>query len=178
MIRSLPTGSAVVVIVTALVEVLITPEPSVTPPLVNDIVPVVPAGTLAVIVTELPNVLGPDVVTVTMGVVLFTTCVSVAFAVLLFESPLYVAVIGSEPTDSDEVVAVATPLTKVGEPRMIEPAAKVTVPVVSAETVAVKVTAWPATEGLTEDDSVTVGDALLTICVVEPLAELFVASPP
>jgi hypothetical protein len=86
--RSLPTGSTVVAMVAVLVAVLIEPDPRVTPPLVNVIVPVAPAETLAVMLTELPNVLGPEVVTVTVGVALFTTCVRVAFAVLLFESPL------------------------------------------------------------------------------------------
>ncbi len=88
MIRSLPTGSTVVAIVTVLVAGLMVPDPRVTPPLVNEMVPVVPLGTLAVIVTELPKALAPEVVTVTAGVALLTTCVRVAVAVLLFESPL------------------------------------------------------------------------------------------
>jgi hypothetical protein len=50
--------------------------------------PVVPPGTLAVMVTELPSMLGPEVVTVTVGVVLFTVCVKLALAALLLESPL------------------------------------------------------------------------------------------
>jgi hypothetical protein len=70
------------------VAVLIAPEPSATPPLVNAMVPVVPIGTLAMIVTELPNMFGPDAVTVTTGVPLLTTCIKVALEVLLFESPL------------------------------------------------------------------------------------------
>jgi hypothetical protein len=86
--RSLPTGSTVVATAAVLVAGLMVPDPRVTPPLVNVTVPVAPPETLAVMLTELPNVLGPDVVTVTVGVALFTTCVRVAFAVLLFESPL------------------------------------------------------------------------------------------
>jgi hypothetical protein len=39
-------------------------------------------------VTGLPKVLGPDVVTATVGVDLLTTCTRLAVAVLLFESPL------------------------------------------------------------------------------------------
>jgi hypothetical protein len=74
--------------ITVSVAVFIDPEPSVTPPLVNATLPVVPPGTLAVMVTELPNMLGPEVVTVTVGVALLTVCVKVALAVLLFESPL------------------------------------------------------------------------------------------
>jgi hypothetical protein len=48
------------------------PLPSVTPPLVTVTVPVVPAGNVVVIVTGFPEVLGPEVVTVIVGVVLFT----------------------------------------------------------------------------------------------------------
>jgi hypothetical protein len=85
---SLPTGSMVVATAAVLVEGLMEPDPRVTPPLVNVTVPVAPPETVAVMLTELPNVLGPEVITVTVGVALFTTCVRVAFAVLLFESPL------------------------------------------------------------------------------------------
>ena len=84
----------------------------------------------------------------------------------------------AEPTGSAEVVTLATPLVKVGEPKVVEPAVIVTVPVVFAGSVAVKVTACPAIEGLTEDESVAVGDALLTVCVVVPVATLLAASPP
>jgi hypothetical protein len=165
------------VILIVLVAGLIGPEPSVTPLLVNAMFPVVPLGTLAVTVTELPNMLGPEVVTVIVGVVLFTVCIKVALAVLLLESPLYVAVIVSVPAGKVDVVTVAIPLDKTGEPKMVDPAVKVTVPVTFAGSVAVKVTDWLVTEGLTEDESVTAGDALLTDCVVDPLAELLVASP-
>jgi hypothetical protein len=48
------------------------PEPRVVPPLVMVIVPVVPGGTVVVIVTGFPNVLEPEVVTITVGVVLPT----------------------------------------------------------------------------------------------------------
>ena len=159
------------------VAVLIVPEPSVTPPLVNAMLPVVPIGTLAIIVTELPNMLGPEAVTVTTGVALLITCTKVALEVLLFESPLYVAVTVTEPVGKAVVVTVATPLDKAGEPKMVDPAVKVTVPVTFAGSAAVKVTDWLATEGFTEDESVTVGDTLFTVCVVDPVAELLVASP-
>ena len=49
---SLGAGNAVVVIDT--VPEVMVPEPSVRPPLVKVIVPVTPAGTVAVIVTESP----------------------------------------------------------------------------------------------------------------------------
>jgi hypothetical protein len=64
------------------------PEVLNTTPLVNITVPVVPIGRVAVMVTGAPKVLGPDVATTNVGVVLLTTCTRVAFAVLLFESPL------------------------------------------------------------------------------------------
>ena len=54
MIGSLPTGSVVVVIVTVPVVGFTVPEPRVTPPLVTVIVPVVPGGTVVVIVTDPP----------------------------------------------------------------------------------------------------------------------------
>jgi hypothetical protein len=64
------------------------PEPRVTPPLVTVTVPVVPMGKVVVMVTGAPKVLGPEVVTVTVGVDLLTVWVRVAVAVLLFASPL------------------------------------------------------------------------------------------
>lgn len=87
MIVSLPTGSAVVMIATVPVAGLIEPD-AFNPPLVNDTVPVVPIGRAAVMVTGAPKVLGPEVVTATVGVVLLTTCTRLALAMLLFESPL------------------------------------------------------------------------------------------
>ena len=71
-IRSEPTGRIVVAIVTVPLEEVMVPLPSVTPPLVIVMVPVGPTGTDAVIVTELPKTLGPAVLTVTVGVALFT----------------------------------------------------------------------------------------------------------
>jgi hypothetical protein len=77
-ITSDPTGSRVVVIVTTPLEEVIVPLPSVTPPLVIVMVPVGPTGTEAVIVTDWPKMLEPDVLTVTVGVVFATVCVTVA----------------------------------------------------------------------------------------------------
>jgi len=68
---SLGAGNAEVVIET--VPELMGPEPSVRVPLVKVIVPVTPAGTVAVIVTGSPYVLGPEVFTVTVGLALLTT---------------------------------------------------------------------------------------------------------
>ena len=83
-----PTGRVVVVIVTVPLEEVIVPLPNVTPPLVIVMVPVGPAGTEAVIVTELPKMLVPGVLTVTTGVAFATVCVSVATDELKFPSPL------------------------------------------------------------------------------------------
>ena len=63
-------------------------------------------------------------------------------------------------------------------PRLDEPSRKVTVPVTPAWTVAVKVTDWPKVDGFSEDVSETVVVALLTICVVVPVAGPLSVSPP
>jgi hypothetical protein len=86
--RSDPTGRVVVVIATVPLEEVIVPLPSVTPPLVIVIVPVGPAGTDAVIVTDWPKVLGPDVPTVKVGVAFATVWVRVATDELKLPSPL------------------------------------------------------------------------------------------
>jgi hypothetical protein len=65
-------------IVTVPLEEVMVPLPSVTPPLVIVIVPVGPTGTEAVIVTDWPKVLAPEVLTVTVGVAFATVCVTVA----------------------------------------------------------------------------------------------------
>ena len=85
----MPTGKAVVVIVTVPVVGFTGPLPKVVPPLVTVTVPVVPMGRVVVIVTGAPEVLGPEVVTVIGGVVLSTIWVrGTEVAGLLFVSPL------------------------------------------------------------------------------------------
>ena len=87
MIRSLGAVSTLVVMDTE--PALTVPEPSESEPLVKAIVPVAPVGTDASIVIVWPKVLGPDVVTVTVGVALLTTWTSTGdelelnFAVML-----------------------------------------------------------------------------------------------
>ena len=88
MITSEPTGSTVVVIVTVPLEAVIGPLPNVTPPLVIVMVPVGPFGTEAVIVTDWPKVLGPEVLTVSVGLSFPTVWVVVATEELKFPSPL------------------------------------------------------------------------------------------
>ena len=88
MITSEPTGRAVVVMVTVPLVAVMGPLPRVTPPLVMVMVPVGPLGTEAVIVTDWPKVLGPEVLTVTVGFALPTVWVAVATEELKFPSPL------------------------------------------------------------------------------------------
>lgn len=78
MIRSEPTGNVVVLTVTVPLEEVMVPLPSVDPPLVIVMVPVGPVGTEAVIVTDWPKMLGPGVLTVTVGLALAMVCVRVA----------------------------------------------------------------------------------------------------
>jgi hypothetical protein len=69
---SVPTGRDVVDMTTVPVVGFTVPLPRVTPPLETVTVPVVPGGKVVVIVTDPPEVLGPEVVTVTGGVILLT----------------------------------------------------------------------------------------------------------
>jgi hypothetical protein len=75
-----------------------------------------------------------------VGVVLLTTWVTVPVAELLAASPLYVAVMGSLPPGSEDVVAVATPPVRVEVPNVVAPLVNVTVPVTPPGSVAVNVT--------------------------------------
>jgi hypothetical protein len=63
-------------------------------------------------------------------------------------------------------------------PITVVPLVNVTVPVAPDVTVAVKVTAWPTVEGLTEEARETTGSAFVTVWVVVPLAGLLFESPP
>jgi hypothetical protein len=74
---------------------------------------------------------------------LFTVWFAVATAVLLFASPLYVAVIPSLPTANVVVDNVATPFVTFPVPSVVAPKAKFTVPVAFVGRVAVRVTDWP-----------------------------------
>ena len=91
------------------------------------------------------------------------------------------------PTASAEVVKVAMPPLSVPVPIGLPPSRNVTVPVgvpdpgATAETVAVKVTAWPKTDGFTDEVTVVVVSALLTTCgfpVNDPVLPLKFPSPP
>lgn len=82
------------------------------------------------------------------------------------------------PVLSVEVVKVAIPLLIVPVPRLVEPSKKVTVPVATVGTEAVKVTAWLTADGFSDDVRTMAGVSLLTLCVVVPVAELLFVSPP
>ena len=75
-------------------------------------------------------------------------------------------------TDNDEVEKVVLPLDNVLLPMLTPPSRNVAVPVGVPEpdvgaTVAVKVTLWPKTDELSDDDTVVVVLALpLTVCVM------------
>ena len=81
-------------------------------------------------------------------------------------------------TLSAEVVKVAWPPLSAPVPSVVVPSLKVTVPVgvpapgATAVTVAVKVTAWPNTEGLAKEASAVVVSALFTVWVRAPEVEL------
>jgi hypothetical protein len=173
---SLPAGREdVVVAATPPVSVDV---PNVVAPLVNVTVPVTPVGSVAVNVTDCPGVEGfVEETRVTTGVVLATTWVSVAVAELLLASPLYVAVMGSLPAGSEDVVVAATPPVSVDVPKIVAPLVNVTVPVTLLGSVAVNVTDCPGVEGFTEETRVTTGVVFATTWVSVPVAELLLASP-
>ena len=86
------------------------------------------------------------------------------------ESPLYAAVMVCEPTARVLTVIVGVEMETV--PRLVAPSKNVTVPLgVPApggitETIAVKVTDWPSTDGFTEELTVVLVDALFTVWVI------------
>src|SRR5260370_12485256 len=160
---SVPAGSEDVVAVAA--PPVSVDVPKVVVPLVNVTVPVTPVGSVAVNVTDWPGVEGfVEETKVMTGVVLATTWVSVPVAELLFPSPLYVAVMGSLPAGSEDVVAVATPPVSVDVPQVAAPLVNVTVPVTPLGSAAVKVTDWPRAEGFSEETRFSTGFAFLSSC--------------
>src|SRR5271167_1503012 len=73
---------------------------------------------------------------------------------------------------------MATPFASVPVPRTVGPSRNVIVPVAPEGTVAVKVTACPTIEGLSEDTIVTAGVGFATVTVVgAEVAGLLFASP-
>src|SRR5689334_18836503 len=141
-------------------EAIVTAGPSATPPSLKVMVPVAPAVTPAVKVTLAPKVEGlSDDMSVVVLVALFTTCITdVDVLGLWVESPEYSAVMVCVATLRLEVMNVAVPADSVTAlPSATPPSLNVTVPVASEGlTVAVKVTAAPKVEGLSDDMSVVV----------------------
>ena len=116
---------------------------------------------------------------------LTTWLTAVDVLVTSFVEPPYTAVIECVATDKVLVVKVATPPLSVPVPSVVEPSLNVTVPVGVptpgdvAVTVAVKVTDWPNTDGLTDEPSAVVVASLLTtwLVAVDVLARSFVSPP-
>ncbi len=84
-----------------------------------------------------------------------------------------------------EVVRLALPLLKVTLPSELEPSLKVTVPVgvplpgAPAETVAVKVTDWPKTDGFADDVTEVPVASLVTVSVrIDDTMPVKLPSPP
>jgi hypothetical protein len=158
------------------------PVPRIVEPSKNVIVPVAPAGAIAVKVTDWLMIEGlRDDVTVTVGAV-FTTVTKTGSEVagLLLESPGVLAVIGSVPSGRLDTVMVATPPTIGAVPIGVEPSEKVTGPDTPGGTVSVIVTGVP-TVGLFVDTTGmgSTGVSLLTVCERgAEIAELWFASPP
>ncbi len=91
-----------------------------------------------------------------------------------------------DPTANDDVLKVAVPLVSETLPKDVVPSMKVTLPVgipapgEAAETVAVKVTDCPNTEGFAAAVTLLVVAALLTTCVkagLDVLPPKFAAPP-
>jgi hypothetical protein len=134
-------------------------------------VPVVDDFTVAVKVTGFPCFEGLSEELTVLDVAAFVT-VSVSTAEVLpvkFASPPYTAVIECDPTASVDVVNVALPPLSVPVPSTLVPSLKVTIPVgvpeVAGLTVAVKVTAWPNTDGFAEETTDVEVAALFTVNV-------------
>jgi hypothetical protein len=87
-------------------------------------------------------------------------------------------VTGSVPVGSEDVVTFPTPPVSVDVPNVVPPLVNVTVPVTPVGSVAVNVTDCPGVEGFTEETRVTIGVALATVWVVDPVAGLLFESPP
>jgi hypothetical protein len=131
------------------------------------------ADIVAVNVTLCPNTDGlADELTADELFALFTVWV-IGAEVLpeKFVSPPYDTVMVWLPAASDDVVKLAVPPASVALPMETPPSLNVTVPVGVLEltvgvTVAVKVTAWPNTDGFTELVTVVVVASRLTVWVI------------
>jgi hypothetical protein len=171
-----------VLVVKAVWPLTSVPVPSIVDPSKNVIVPVAPAGAIAVKVTDWLMIEGlRDDVTVTVGAVFTTVTITGGeVAGLLLLSPGVLAVIGSVPSGRLGTVMVAIPPTIGAVPMGVEPSEKVTGPDTPGGTVSVIVTGVP-TVGLFVDTTGvgSVGVSLLTVCERgAEVAELWFESPP
>lgn len=138
--------------------------------------------TVAVNVTVCPTLDGLGAEPIVIAVVpLLTTWVNAADVLLAYcVSPVYAAVIKSDPAGRLVVINVACPELTVPVPRTVWPCLNVTAPVAAEGVmVAVKVTACPTKDGFSDDARVVVVAVLETtlwVIAAETLALLF-ASP-
>jgi hypothetical protein len=142
------------------------PVPRTVAPSKNVIVPVAPAGAVAVKVTDWLTIEGlRDDVTATVGAALTTvTTTGGEMAGLLLASPGVLAVIGSVPSGRVTVI-VATPPMIGAVPIGIEPSEKVTGPDTPGGTVSVIVTGVPAVGVFVDTTGAgSTGVSLLTVC--------------
>ena len=169
----MPTIRVLVVIAAwPLLNVLV---PRLVAPSRNVIVPVAPAGAIAVKVTGWLTTEGlRDDVTVSVAAAFPTVTVTGGeVAGLLFESPGVLAVMGSVPSGRFVTVMVATPPTIGTVPMGVEPSEKVTGPDTPGGTVSVMVTGAPTTGfGLDTTGVGNTGVALLTVCDKDAVAGL------
>ena len=171
----------------------VTVLPKFTPLVLNWTAPVgvplpgVTAPTVAVNVTACPDTEGlTDEATVVLLPALLTVWLSaVELLVLKLASPPYTAVIECEVTLRELLVKVAWPELSVPVPKVAAPSLNVTVPPgiplpgATGLTVAVNVTGWPDTDGVTEEPTATVVPAALTVWLsAEEVLELKLVSPP
>jgi hypothetical protein len=142
------------------------PVPRTVAPSKNVIVPVAPAGAVAVKVTDWLTIEGlRDDVTATVGAALTTvTTTGGEMAGLLLASPGVLAVIGSVPSGRVTVI-VATPPMIGAVPIGVEPSEKVTGPDTPGGTVSVIATGVPAVGVFVDTTGAgSTGVSLLTVC--------------
>jgi hypothetical protein len=162
-------------------EVLKLAVPPLSVPVARRVVPILkdtvsPSGgepklelTVAVKVTVWPTSDGlREDVSVVLAVILVTVWVSEGDVLpRKFASPLYIAGIVFDPSGRVEMLKVAMPPVSVAVPKVVPPCLNVTEPVGVPNcpaTLAVNVTVWHTTDGVTEDVSTVEVVALDTLC--------------
>ena len=175
-------------LLTVTVPMEVPPSENVTVP-VGMPAPGVVTAMVAVKVTLWPKTEGlAELANVVVVAALLTTCISVLLGGLArkLASPAYATVMLCVPTVRTDLPSVAVPEVRVAVPMETPPSIKVTVPVGvpapggCAVTVAIKLMAWPNTEGLAELANVVVVAALFTTWTMALLEGLWrkLLSPP